>query len=53
MLFLFVEDLFEQVAAVVVALLAAQLDAFVEARQRVELERVVGLEDLLDVLADA
>src|SRR6185436_17771083 len=46
------EDLFEQVAAVVVAELAAGLDAFVEARQRFHLQRVVRLHDLGHVLTD-
>src|SRR6185295_13266157 len=51
-LFLLGQDLFEEVAGVVVAFLPADLDAFVEAGEGVELEGVVGLEDLRDVLAD-
>src|SRR5687767_5928755 len=44
------EDLLEQAAGVVVAELAAGLDALVEARQRFHLQGVIGLEDLVHVL---
>ena len=53
MLFLIVEDLGEQVAADIVADLLAMRDRVLELATASMLELEVGLEDFLDILADA